>query len=96
MSKHRIAVTVFCIAEGVDEVDAGHAAEYAVRQALGQGRPKPTPYALDPVVIYPGAQPLPPVEVHEVMDTGVAAGNGYLWLRPTSRGYHAPDEPREP
>lgn len=97
-SKHRIAITVFCVAEGVDEIDAGHAAEFAVRKALGQGQPRPTPYNLDPVILSPGTpreRSLTPVEVHDVIDTGVAAGNGYLWLRPTIRAYHTTDEQGE-
>ena len=51
MPRHRVAVTVFCMAHGVDERDAGHAAEFAIRKALGYGAQfQDTPFRLDPVI----------------------------------------------
>jgi len=27
------------------------------------------------------------IEVHDVMEAGIAAGNGYLWMEPTSKAF---------
>jgi len=90
MAVHQVAVTVFCVAEGADYVDAGSHAAMAIRKALSGEQVAPMPYALEPVVLYPGRAnewSLEPVVVHDVMETGMAAGNGYLWLRPTVKSF---------
>lgn len=90
----RVAVTLFCEAEGVDEMDAAAHATRAIRQALAGSPIARLPLTLPSVVAYPGRSGehvFEPVVVHQVMDAGMAAGNGYLWLRPTSKAFREGD-----
>ena len=146
---HRVAIVVFCEAEGIDERDAAVAAQMAVSHALRQAGtsdplaqakvastrepscqrcgaragvgddqrvakhvagepffPDPDPLAPDwrpdpcpgtgmqpqadtqPVVGFDRPDRLPTyARVHEVMDVGMALGNGYLWAHTTTRAY---------
>lgn len=79
---HQVAVVVFATVEGVDEHDAGAGLEIAVRTALaGESM------AL-PVMISRQMRDFTiEAEVSEVMEVGQAAGNGYLWTRPTGRAF---------
>lgn len=81
LSRHRVAVTVFATVESVDERDGGHILTYAVRRALRS--------ALDEAGHLPfeSSSGTRTVRVHDVMDTGMAAGSGYLWLAPTSKAF---------
>lgn len=94
MSRHRVAVTVFVETEASHRGVAEQHATITVKKALAKGDVlAAAPFDLDPVMIYRGegdervGEPLPTVTVHEVMETGVAAGNGMLWLAPTAKGY---------
>lgn len=80
---HRVPVTVFTTVRGVDYRDAAHVAEYAVRHALAGA-----PLTRLPVEIRfkTNAHDVP-VQVEDVMETGMAAGNGYLWVEATSKAY---------
>lgn len=52
----------------------------------GSGKPPHEPR--EPVIGYVRRDGLPIyARVYEVMDAGVAAGNGYLWLQPTIKAY---------
>ena len=84
---HRVAVTVFVEAAGVDVSDAANHAAMAVRNALAGGvQLRPLPYDLPPVR-HADLGDLDPVTVHFVAETGAAGGNGYLRLTPTSLAY---------
>lgn len=90
METHRIAVTVFVEAEGVDRVDAGHIAEAVVRMSLFQqakhvnradGGRDLTLSAInrhDRTIT---------VLMHKIMETTTAAANGYLKVEPSNRAY---------
>ena len=87
--RFRCAVVVFMDVRGVDQGDANNAAQRVVRHAVGEGDRGLLP-ATYPI---PGTQH-PRFEgadlsarVVEVMDLGVAAGNGFLWQMPTSKAW---------
>jgi hypothetical protein len=90
MEKHRIAVTVFVEAEGVDRLDASHIGALAVRMSLI--RQMNANHELSFTDRYGRTYTVP---MHGVMETGMAAGNGYLWVEPTSKAYPRDDEPEE-
>lgn len=84
--KYRTVVVVFVTADGVDERDAGHAAVLAVRTALG-GDQMRLPVALTRQMRDFTIE----AEVVDVQEAGMAAGNGYLWTRPTSKAWSERD-----
>lgn len=79
----RAAVTVFIETdhEG-DAVDAGILFKRALHQALGGNRLTLTPPNWRQINI----------TIHDAMETGLAAGNGYLWLEPTSKAFPRTDK----
>lgn len=79
----RVSVTVFVTVRGVDALDAGSIAEVAIRRALLAARTNPDEF----VVPCPMRTGVRPVRIHKVMETGMAAGNGYLWTDVTSKAY---------
>lgn len=81
---HRVAVTVFASAPGVDEIDAGHIAVAAIRHVLRAAR---DPERDDLVISAPLRTGPVPIRIHRVMETGTAARNGYLWVRTTGQAY---------
>lgn len=85
LEEHRVAVTVFCVAPGVDEVDASLVAEAALRRVLTEATG--TRVGHECVIEAPFRDFPRHVRVVDVMDIGVAAGNGYLWTRPTGKAY---------
>jgi len=80
---HRVAVVVFVEAEGIDERDAGSAAMLAVRQALAGPR---LGLPAD-IILRMANRPDEALKVVDVIEVGMAAGNGYLWTRPTSKAF---------
>lgn len=84
--RHRVAVVVFVEAGGIDERDAGTGAEMAVRQALSgdgvAGMTLPTD-----ITLKMANRPDEAMTVVGVIEVGVAAGNGYLRTRPTSKAF---------
>lgn len=83
LPEHRVSVTVFATVRGVDELDAGSIAQVAVRRALLDVRATEDEF----VVMCPHRDGDRPVRIHTVMETGMAAGNGYLWTHTTSKAY---------
>jgi hypothetical protein len=91
LPEHRVAMVLFTTVRAVDELDAAGVARLAIVGALKDSR-----------VVRPG-QPATllarfrdgevPVQVHEVMDLGMAGGNGYTWTKPTGKAYPRLDEP---
>jgi hypothetical protein len=89
-SKRRVAIAVFCEVEAVDERDAAHIATVALRGAIARdGKASDDLHvALLPFRMRRDGKIITrDVAVHDVMDAGMAAGNGYLWTRPTSKAY---------
>ena len=82
----RAAVTVFIETdhEG-DQIDAGILFKRALFSALGGNK----------LSIHPPNWKLVNIAIHEVMETGMAAGNGYLWMEPTSKAFPRPDNQEE-
>jgi hypothetical protein len=83
LSEHRVPVTVFTTVRAVDYADASRVAEVAVRQALSNERLAALPLEIR----FVSRDHDVPVQVHHISETGIAAGNGYLWVEPTSRAY---------
>jgi hypothetical protein len=81
----RAAVTVFIETdhEG-DAIDVGILFKMALRQAIDGNTMQIVPNRLR------NAEPIT-ITVHESMETGMAAGNGYLWLEPTSKAFPRPE-----
>jgi hypothetical protein len=73
---HDVGVVVFMRAPGVDARDAAARAEWALRRAI---RANPDASLTDEGQNGTGAA----MPVVDVMEVGMAAGNGYLWLYPT-------------
>lgn len=99
-STHRVAITVFCTAKGAYRIDATHAATMAIRHALGtagtygaleNGRPDFHIEAAGKDSMFVPNHCYLAVDVHEVIETGMAAGNGLLWLEPTLKAYPRED-----
>lgn len=87
LSEHRIAVTVFCTTRAVDYSDACSIAEMAVRHTLQGRRPGEVPKRLPADIALHIRGETIPVQVHDVKETGIAAGNGYLWTQATPKAY---------
>jgi hypothetical protein len=79
----RAAITVFIETdhEG-DQVDAGFLFKLALHRALNGNQLSITPRNWKPINI----------TIHDVMETGMAAGNGYLWIEPTSKAFPRKDD----
>lgn len=81
----RVPITVFASVRAVDEVDAGFIAVAAMRCAFktssiqGYGAPLTIQVQLKGDWL--------PVHIHQLMETGMAAGNGYLWTHASSKAY---------
>ncbi|AYN55863.1 hypothetical protein PP635_gp88 [Arthrobacter phage Auxilium] len=78
----RAAVTVFIETdhEG-DSIDSAFLFRMALRKAVG-----------DTLGIHPPRWDKPiTITIHDAMETGIAAGNGYLWLEPTSKAFPRKD-----
>lgn len=65
----------------MDRIDAGHVAVAAVRQARGRA------VVGDNTITAAFRDENRPVRIAQVMETGTAAGNGYLWTEPTSKAF---------
>ncbi len=81
--EQRVSITVFATVRAVDVQDAGAIASVAISRALRAANPGPT----EVLVMCPMRDGDRPVRIHQVMETGMAAGNGYLWTRATSKAY---------
>lgn len=90
LSKHDVAVTVFARCEGADYRDASSIVEAALRALLREHGTRQDDRS-SRIVLHLRDGDVP-VDVHQVMDAGVAAANGYLWLRPTNRAFPWSDE----
>lgn len=84
LPEHRVAMVLFTTVRAVDKLDAEAVARHAIVTALGSKVVRP--YRPATIMAKFGESQVP-VEVSEVMDLGVAGGNGYVWIKPTSKGY---------
>lgn len=89
--KDRIGVLVFVEVEGEgDYLDKSHVAEIAVKRALGNGHtlaPYPIELERTPYFRDGRGDKHPQVTVHQVRELGIACGNGYTWVKVTSKAY---------
>lgn len=92
LPEHRMAVVVFTTVRAVDRLDASHLAEDAVALALGhaeqvqQGRTEirgELMMSRDRIDVSLRI----PVQVAAIRELGIACGDGYLWVEPTSKAY---------
>jgi hypothetical protein len=79
-----VAVVVFVEAQGYNEHDAGTGAMLAVRQAFGGPRME---LPAD-ITLRMANRPDESMAVVDVIEVGIAAGNGYLWTRPTKKAFN--------
>jgi hypothetical protein len=88
---HRVAVVVFAECEGADYHDAAMGAQMSLNQFFREhaegdykswtipSPPRKDGYKWD-------------TTIHDVVEVGIAAGNGYLWTRPTRKAFPRPDD----
>ncbi len=76
---HRVAVVVFLEGPGVDARDAADGAVLALRRAIPENFIPHT--HCDPDI---GDEKF---EVVQIMEAGMALGNGFLWAQPTSKAF---------
>jgi hypothetical protein len=93
LPEHRIAVTVFAIARGVDRLDASDIAEYAIRKTLAEAAEVQVGEPAD-ITVQHLRGPVT-VRIISAMDTGMAIGNGYLWIEPTEKAFREYDRTRQ-
>lgn len=84
LPEQRVAITVFATVRAVDLSDAGFIAEAAIRRALLEVHRRDQEGL---VVMSPMRRGGVPVRIHKLMETGMAAGNGYLWTQLTPKAY---------
>lgn len=86
LPEHRVAITVFATTTGVNVRDAANVARAAIRQAIAAASESPAPgFPLDIPVAF--RDECRPVQIVGVMETGAAAGDGYLRIVPTARAF---------
>lgn len=78
-------ITVFASVRAVDEVDAGYIATAAMRRAFKTSSIQG--YAAPLTIQVQLKGDWLPVHIHTLMETGMAAGNGYLWTYASSKAY---------
>lgn len=81
----RVPVTVFTTVRGVDFRDAAAIADVAVRTAIRSAAVDDEPDCT--LHVEHRRLGTLKVRVHHVMETGMAAGNGYLWTEATPKAY---------
>lgn len=88
LPEHRVAMVVFTTVRAVDAIDAANIASHAIRSALKTSSVE----APIRTIMARFREAAVPVQVHDVMDLGVAGGNGYVWIKPTNRAYFSAEE----
>lgn len=89
---YRVAVTVFAVVKGDNQIDASTKAVMAVKSAVATSGAE-EPAGVYRIQIDGNASPFAPrgsytvTEVHAVVDTAIALANGYLWCAPTGQAY---------
>lgn len=83
LPEQRVSITVFATVRAVDASDGAAIAQVAIRRALLAARTDPAEFVV-PCSMRDGDRP---VRIHTLMETGMAAGNGYLWTHATSKAY---------
>ncbi len=78
MDKHKIAVVVFMEVDAVDEQDAGNVGTSMLSDMIRAHGHHRTLTMRDNT--WEG-------DIHKVMELGMAAGNGYLWTKTTSKAW---------
>lgn len=98
-SSYRVAVTVFAVVKGDNQLDASTKAVMAIKSAIATNGAE-EPAGVYRVQIDGNTSPFAPrgsyavTEVHAVVDTSIALANGYLWCVPTGQAYNTAGEGR--
>lgn len=87
----RCAIVIFCESEGVDERDAGTGAVMSISHLLREGGLLGQEYLSIPSPPRPDGRSWE-TKVHDVIEAGMAIGNGYLWTHVTSKAFPREDD----
>lgn len=87
MQEYDTAIVVFVRAEGADERDAQDRAAITIRHALGAGGGRGRLPAQVEMPRWIAEESGDTVTVANVMELGMALGNGYAWARVTSKAF---------
>lgn len=96
-SSYRVAVTVFAVVKGENQLDASTKAVMAIKSAVATSGAE-EPAGVYRVQIDGNTSPFAArgsyavTEVHAVVDTSIALANGYLWCVPTGQAYDTTGE----
>jgi hypothetical protein len=83
LPEHRVAMIVFTTVRAVDELDGHHIVRHAIRSALAAES-----VDTDKVLLLARFRDAEiGVRVHDLIEVGTAARNGYLWTKPTGQAY---------
>jgi GDP-D-mannose dehydratase len=91
-SSYRVAVTVFAVVKGDNQLDASTKAVMAVKSAVAAAGTE-EPAGVYSIQVDGNSSPFAPrgsyavTKVHAVMDAALALANGYLWCAPTGQAY---------
>jgi hypothetical protein len=84
LPEHQVAMVVFTTVRAVDALDGEGIARVAIQQAFKSAASEEHDRLTLMAKFRSGTVP---VEIHHVMDLGVAGGNSYVWIQPTNRAY---------
>lgn len=90
LPEHRVAMVLFTTVRAADKLDAQAVARHAIVSALNDSGVV-RPYRPATILVRFRDSEIP-VQVHDVMDLGVAGGNGYVWIQPTNRAFYFAEE----
>jgi hypothetical protein len=88
LPEHRVAMVVFTTVRAVDELDGHGIVRHAIRSALKTSSVE-APILTVMARFRDGEVP---VKVHDLVEIGTAAGNGYVWIKPTNRAFYSAGE----
>jgi hypothetical protein len=92
---HDVAVVVFARAQGVDYFDASHVAQRAISESLMKNRSDSSSNGYKMSVLANFRDESRTVEIHKLMEVGIAVGNGYLWTSPTKKAFPRQEDDEE-
>ena len=82
LPEHDVAITVFCRTRGVNAADAADGAAALIRLALHEAGDHDDQLRICRIRGHRAE-----VDIVEVIETGRAAANGYLWALPTAKSF---------
>ena len=87
LPEHRVAMVVFTTVRAVDELDGHGIVRHAIRRALVAESIDTESVLL--LAVFRDAEI--PVRVHDLVEFGTAARNGYVWTKSTGKAYPRPE-----